>query len=131
MIYSNRLTDINRTLAAIANCITVISTILRQFRLSVQFWLSVLLDQGIKVRSTWTSFRLHHLELYARLGHRPEWGGLPVGLGVLFPHDGVELVVVLTRKDRSAVLSTQIENRLKLIILLLYFIKFFLRKAFM
>ena len=39
--------------------------------------------------------RLHQLELDARLGHRAEGRRLPVRLGVLLPHDRVELVVVL------------------------------------
>ena len=52
---------------------------------------------------TWASVGLDKLELYAGLGHGPEGSGLPVGLGVLLPHDGVELVVVLIREYEAHV----------------------------
>lgn len=39
--------------------------------------------------------RVNQLELNARLGHSAEGSGLPVGLGVLLPHDGVEAGIVL------------------------------------
>ena len=39
--------------------------------------------------------RLDELQLDSGLCNGPEGSGLPVGLRVLLPHDGVELVVVL------------------------------------
>ena len=52
---------------------------------------------------TWSCVRLDKFELYARLSHGPEGGCLPVGLGVLLPHDRVELVVVLVGEDEAHV----------------------------
>lgn len=59
------------------------------------------MDQGwhnlflLKVYLARTSFRLDQLQLDTWLSHGTERCCLPVGLGILFPHDSVKLVVVL------------------------------------
>lgn len=50
-----------------------------------------------------SSFRMHGLDLYSRFGDRSERSRLPVRLSAFFPHDGVELVIVLVTEHEAHV----------------------------
>ena len=63
---------------------------------------------GVPHHLTGARLGLDQLELDPRLSHRPERGGLPVRLGVLLPHHGVKLVVVLQTKSRQIIIRVGI-----------------------
>ena len=64
---------------------------------------------GVPHHLTGARLGLDQLELDPRLSHRPEGGGLPVRLGVLLPHHGVKLVVVLQTKSRLVFYASGVE----------------------
>lgn len=69
---------------------------------------AVRVPQSVPQHLPRSGFRVHGLDLYPRLGDRPERGRLPVRLRALFPHHRVELVVVLVAEHKAHVVVVDV-----------------------